>query len=66
MKLNTPETAPKGEMILADFGRGLVPAIWSNYDREWSVAEVEEYCPGDSYELIIENEFADEKSKTNN
>jgi len=50
MKLNPPETAPKGAMILADFGHGLVPAIWSSYDKDWSVAEVEAYCPGDSYD----------------
>jgi len=37
MKLNPPETAPKNEVILADFGEGnFMPAIWNPADRNWS------------------------------
>jgi len=42
MKLNPPETAPKGsDAILADFGNGyLQPAVWNAAGMTWSVAEV--------------------------
>jgi hypothetical protein len=42
LRLIPPEDAPKnGATILADFGWGrLVPAIWSELDEEWKIANV--------------------------
>jgi len=40
MKINSPENAPKNTAILADFGGGLEPAVWSEWDRAWITAHV--------------------------
>jgi len=41
MTLNSPETAPKDAIILADFGRPyqhLVPAVWNPAQYAWVAA----------------------------
>ena len=39
MNLNSPETAPKDQQIMADFGWPLLqPAIWCSVTEQWATA----------------------------
>ena len=41
MNLNSPETAPKDQQIMADFGwTWLQPTIWCSVTEKWVAAEL--------------------------
>ena len=40
--MNTPESAPKDETFLGNFGYPwLQMTVWNDYDKKWSVASME-------------------------
>jgi len=57
MKLNPPETAPKSDVIIANFGDPyLLPAVWNPDVSAWSVAITYRYAVGDSpWDVYFEN-----------